>query len=509
MRNNNGFFSSWLGIVLIILFALLLRLPFLDGSFWLDEAAQALESVRPLSQQLHIRDDFQPPLLHVLVHFATYFGQAEWWLRTIGALIPGLITVYFTYKIGNLLANRNVGYISSLLLATSSFHIYYSQELRQYSLPAAFAIITWYLLLKSWKKNTVPNTKILVLFALVTVAGMYTSYLYPFAVISQVVWLVTACREHISKWGIALAGSVVLFLPWLPGFLGQLNAGKQLQTALPGWSEVVSTTQLKALPLVVAKFLFGVSNVDINGPFIVIVGWITCAACLSITYAYKKKGFAQNSLPLLIWLVVPILTSWLVSFWVPVLQPKRVLFCLPALYLAIALIADYTFQSAKKSPFTIFQLYPRITSPAFILLVTMFIVNSISVAQYWLSPALQRENWRSLISEIEAKYPERSITLFAFPKPFAPWRWYSSEEIPALATGELVVTSENAVQIIKKSSDFDQVIMFDYLKDLSDPDEKLKNLLIEYGYKEIEVIDYPLIGFVRIYSKPEAVISYR
>src|SRR5687768_414653 len=111
MRDNSGRFPSWLGIAAIIVFALLLRLPLLDGSFWLDEAAQALESVRPFSQQLNIRDDFQPPLLHVLIHFASYFGHSEWWLRTVGALIPGLVTVFFTYKIGEVLANKNVGYI--------------------------------------------------------------------------------------------------------------------------------------------------------------------------------------------------------------------------------------------------------------------------------------------------------------------------------------------------------------------------------------------------------------
>lgn len=48
-------------IYLILLLALALRLPLLGGSFWLDEAAQYLESARPFSQQLAIREDFQPP----------------------------------------------------------------------------------------------------------------------------------------------------------------------------------------------------------------------------------------------------------------------------------------------------------------------------------------------------------------------------------------------------------------------------------------------------------------
>ena len=70
-------------IWLILLLALILRLPFLNGSFWMDEAAQALESARPLSQQLDIIPDFQPPLIHLILHFAMYLGREEWWLRTI------------------------------------------------------------------------------------------------------------------------------------------------------------------------------------------------------------------------------------------------------------------------------------------------------------------------------------------------------------------------------------------------------------------------------------------
>ena len=125
-------------IYLILFVALLLRLPLLSGSFWLDEAAQALESVRPLSQQLNITSDFQPPLFHLVVHFLSLVSHAEWWLR-LASLIPGLITIYFTFRIGcrfsgspdeaSAKSGRLVGLIAGLLLATSQFHVFYSQEL--------------------------------------------------------------------------------------------------------------------------------------------------------------------------------------------------------------------------------------------------------------------------------------------------------------------------------------------------------------------------------------------
>jgi len=93
--------------------------------FGLDEAAQALESSRPLAEQLNIIPDFQPPLLHLITHAAIQLSRAEWWLRLIGALIPGLITVFTTYKLGKKLFNRSVGILAGILLTTSSFPIFF------------------------------------------------------------------------------------------------------------------------------------------------------------------------------------------------------------------------------------------------------------------------------------------------------------------------------------------------------------------------------------------------
>lgn len=139
LRSN---ISPWIPLVSILSLAFLLRLPLLNGSFWLDEAAQALESSRPLSQQLELVPDFQPPLLHLIVHFALYFDQSQWWLRLIGALIPGLVTIGITYFIALRLTSARTALMVGFLLATSSLHIFYSQELRPYSLPAMWAVLS-------------------------------------------------------------------------------------------------------------------------------------------------------------------------------------------------------------------------------------------------------------------------------------------------------------------------------------------------------------------------------
>ena len=144
---------SWskklLPLLLILLLALILRLPHLNDSFWLDEAAQVLESLRPLNQQLQIKDDFQPPLLHLITFLSLKVAQSEWWLRLTGALLPGLLTIVGGYFLGIKIAGKKVAISASLLLATSSFHLFFSQELRPYSLSACFAIWSWFFLLEA------------------------------------------------------------------------------------------------------------------------------------------------------------------------------------------------------------------------------------------------------------------------------------------------------------------------------------------------------------------------
>lgn len=481
--------------LLIIVFALSLRIPLLSGSFWLDEAAQALESQRALSQQLNIVDDFQPPLLHYIAHFSMYAGKSEWWLRTVGALIPGLITIFFTYKIGEVIWDKKTGVIAAVLLSTSSFHIYYSQELRQYSLPAALASVSWYILLKNWKASTKPSMTDLFLLCIATSLGLYASYLYPFLIISQLVFLALFLRKQILYWLSTFVAAAVIFLPILPLFFQQLSSGSALRTDLPGWEEVVSFSQLKVLPLVFAKFLFGVLNVELSSIFVVLSVTVVIAAG-AIYIFHKKTLFSKESLVIVLWLAVPIITAFLISYIVPVLQPKRVLYCLPAFYLLLAGLINVNKKSA----------WPFLPG---LLIGIVLITNIFSTTQYWLNPRLQRENWRDLITEIEEKYPSQSAALFAFPKPFAPWVWYASASYPSFSSGTVLTdTNPDLLENIKKINEYNHVLVFEYLTDLTDPNHKLKSSLESYGYTEQGYFIYPNIGHVWIYSKPAAVISY-
>jgi mannosyltransferase len=522
--SSNSRFPNSLLLIGVLIFALILRLPLLNGSFWLDEAAQAIESSRPLTSQLDIAYDFQPPLMHLLVHFALFFSRSEWWLRLVGALIPGLVTIWATVLIGKKIASPSIGLIAGLLLTTNSFHIFYSQELRPYSLPAMFALLSWLVLLnwpESKLKVRITNKKELIFskysqYALLTLLGLYSSYLYPFLILSQIAYIALLKRKFIKKYIFFSIIWIGGFLPWLPKFIEQFQVGAAVRTSLPGWENVVSITQFKSLALVFGKFIFGVLDLEVSGQFI----GFTLVVLLGIGYGFsnfitqisfkeklqqlflsskkittKKTKFKQDHiaavLVFLLWVVVPLLTAWIISWKVPVIRPKRVLFLLPGFYLLVSTIIMSIERSRLK----------------FLLLGLLLTLNIFSVSQYYLNQSLQREDWRNLHQLATSRYPNSSIAVFSFTSPFAPWSWYDQDQYPTLSTGSLSTSQVDLKEKLKPITSYQYLLVFDYLRDLTDPDDALLQEIHEFGYSQVDQIDQENIGFVRVFAQPSALVS--
>jgi len=504
---------------LILIFALILRMPLLNGSFWMDEAAQALEVIRPLSQQLDIIADFQPPLLHLILHFAQYFSYSESWLRLIGALIPGLITILFTYKIANQMFGKKTATLAALFLTTSAFHIFYSQELRPYSLATMFALMSMYFyfmfLQKKSSEESLSEEKLKLKkedrkskeqnfglkLSIANLLGLYSSYLFPFLMIGQLFYALGNNSKQLPKYLKSQLIPILGFLPWLPTFFRQLSAGEMVRSDLPGWDQVVSLTPLKAIPLVVAKFIFGNLDVEPNLFFIIFGALIIIPILILLFSKFKKLAHQEkyNLLFILAWLILPLLTSWLVSFYVPVVSAKRLLFLLPAFYILVAYLINNFLKNTKKIHFAL----------AITLIIAIFSINLISTISYYTNPLMQRENWKGLYQEVSETYsPASSIFIYSFDNEFAPMKWYNTKNYPSISTGKLSISKVgDLANTLKRVVEYENVLVFDYLRDLSDPDKKIEKELTNFGFKEVGVLDYPNIGFVRIFTKPHLLIG--
>ena len=494
-------------VFVLLLLALLLRLVRLGDSFWLDEAAQVLESARPWAQQLEISGDFQPPLMHLLtfvsIRLANVLGLAgnEALLRLLPSVIPGLITVWAVYQIAHKLAGqadktnhkkpstaRQSATLAALLLATSTFHIYYSQELRPYSLPTMWAMLSLLVSL-TWS-----DKRSRYLFILFSIAGLYSSYLYPFFFLGQLAFLLVSKQAKLKNLLPPLGVVIIAFTPWLPSFLEQLRAGQALRQAMPGWEYLVSTPQAKALLLPPLKFIFGPLDVE---PTLVFL--LALLAVLGLTiYLFwphlqelKRRPLttaARADLAWLVLLLLPLLSAWLVSFLVPVLQPKRVLFLLPILLIWWTQLAVAETRRPKLG---------------LSLIILLFAINLWSLIAYWYQPQLQREPWRELIGRLETNVADqKTVAVFAFDQPFAPWVYYQTGAIDQLATGSLYLPdSLGWTERSQALNDYQQVLLFDYLRNTTDPNDQLPSDIKAQGFTEAGLLDYPNIGFVRIYNK--------
>jgi hypothetical protein len=520
MRLFRSAASSWL-IVSLVLLTFILRLPLLNGSFWMDEAAQILESSRPWYQQLQIRDDFQPPLLHLWIFFVRHISVTEWWLRFWGALLPALIT---TWAITKLLAEwwpiqstafrQRAGWLG-VLLATNSLWIFFSQELRPYSLAVMWCCLSWWAIVRI-TKTTQPAKRDWIGWVLASLGGLFSTYLFPFVLISQGLFLLWQARKNLPLLKNTLVASIwiaVGFAPWVPSFLGQLAAGQQLRADLPGWDQVVSTTQLKSLPLAAGKFLFGVVDLEPNFWFLGLAalvagtfgwcGWkiwkLNQQGKLTIDEPTKKALFV-----FIWWAGVPLILAWLVSFKIPVIQPKRILFALPAFY-GIAVVSALMLNEATKT--TAKNLQRLLPLFAISLLLA---INIWSASEYYRKPEYQRENWRAMHQQISSRYPhEKTLAVFAFGGPFASWTWYNHPSYADLSLGFLTSPTATDVPNALKTAEekYQFILVFEYLESLTDPRREVKAALHNLGWKEIDAFTQPGVGFVRVYAKPTSLLG--
>lgn len=472
MQNKHSF--TW-SIVFIVAIALLIRLINLSGSFWLDEAAQALESARPLSQQLDILPDFQPPLFHIVVHFFMQISRSEWWLR-LASVIPALASIVLTIVIAKKFSNIHVAQIAGILLATSQFHTFYSQELRPYSMATMWALMSlWFLLGIINKKK-----KASIGFVISSAAGLYTMYLFPFWLITLWVYTLVWHKTYLKQITIYLLLSAIFFMPWLPTFYKQLTIGTGIAADVPAWSQIVSPPLVKMIPLTLIKFSIG--RIDISANLVSILV-ISVAGILTLAF-FERSLKTKSGKHILFLFAFPILLAFIVSFKVPVLDPKRVLFCLPLLYMVIASGVGKSLKAAVG-------------------LLALLSINMYALTTYATNPDAGREPWREAVKEVETFASQNDKIIFAFPEPFAPWRWYQTKNIPTIVIPNTSNNPNLRTELVTKLESATVVYAFDYLMDVTDPQRKIYSTLESLDYTETGFAQFSGIGKIRQFSQSE------
>jgi uncharacterized membrane protein len=198
----------------IIVLGASLRLYQLDDqSLWLDEGLQYVVAANnSLTDILFTRlRSFHPPLSFVINHIALNIGESALFLRLPSALF-GIATLPLFYVLARALTSGRTALISTVVLAFSPFHIWYSQDGRMYAQLLFFSVLSSVALLKALRSGT---WHWWVAYIVIAVLGMYTQIFMVLALLAQFLWVLLCQRRYIIHHLVSGVAVLMLFLPWV------------------------------------------------------------------------------------------------------------------------------------------------------------------------------------------------------------------------------------------------------------------------------------------------------
>ncbi len=424
-------------IIIILVFGLIFRLINLNQSLWLDEATSGvvvrnfsfLEIVTKFSP-----GDFHPPLYYFFIKiWTTFFGTSELGLRSL-SVIFGVATIYLVYKISK-------SKMAAILLATSGLHIYYSQEARMYVMATFFVCLAVYAFQK----------KAWFWFTLALVVSVFTHYLA--ILIIPVFWLYQIVIEKKINRKFIFCNLVLgfLFLLWLPIFMQQLTVGGSVSSE---WASVLGQLSLKEIFLIPVKFMIG--RISFENKFIY-AGIVGCGLLIfGSLIARSFQNLKKNSLYIL-WLILPVALALIVSIKLPILNYFRFLFLLPAFYILAS------------SGLTAL---PKKFKNLFVIILIGF--NLLTSGIYLLNPKFHREDWRSLIQEVNLK--QNLQVVFPTKSQREVFNYYNAVD--------KIIEPENL------NKNHKELWLIRYAQPISDPEDKTRKELEDLGYQKFKEQDF-------------------
>lgn len=223
-------------------FGMALRLHHLGAeSLWYDETVSAYLADLPVKEMLaHTALDIHPPGYYLLLHLWTALaGNTEYALAFL-SLAFGVAAIAVVYRITKRLAGRSAAAVAAVLAATSAYSVWYSQEVRMYTVAALLMLGLFAASLRLMEDNQ-PTGYRWIAWSVLAAASLYTVYYSLFLIpLLSLGWLVRALREteyrksRLTLWLAAHGLLLLLYLPWLPTALRQA-----LDPPVPPWRSAI------------------------------------------------------------------------------------------------------------------------------------------------------------------------------------------------------------------------------------------------------------------------------
>lgn len=382
--------SAGLSLCFVLAAGALLRFHHIGyESLWLDEGYSALLARQSLQQILAgLSQDLHPPVYGILLHgWTRLFGESEAALRSLSALF-GVLLIFVVYRFAKDLSGSRTAFYAALITALSTFHVYYSQEARSYTLMALLAAASFRYFFRLVER---PRASDAAWYLVCTTLLLYTHSFGLLTVAAEN--LVYAVRFFIRRpagplrWTFWAALQLILGLLWSPWVLISLG-----QTRAIGPESWISRPDF-------GSFLHALRT--LAGGF-KLLGFYGAAIVLGLR-TLRGGGRSFEAGALLAWagtvVVIPLAVSWV---WTPVFVARY----LAAATVPLILLAAIGIASIEKA-------LPRRTAAAILVL---FCLHSLYLADR----RIDKEEWRPMAA------------------------YLSSEARP----GELVILSSSGTQVL-------------------------------------------------------------
>lgn len=248
-ENGNTGEKKWSQRIFVATFTLLLLIGvglrfhgLTTQSYWLDELYSASVS-QPESTPTEILQacarDAHPPLYEFLL-WQTYrsFGYNELTGSALSAVF-GVLGLLAIFLLGVTLWNRKAGLFTLAITSPLFFHVYYSQEVRSYSLLFLLTVLSWWTAILLLRKPSLLRT---IVYAILSSALAYTHYFGIFVLVSQAVFvsglLIWDWQRHWKVFACFFVSGVLVFVSYLP-WLHPLLSNKLLRPQVT-WIKPVS-----------------------------------------------------------------------------------------------------------------------------------------------------------------------------------------------------------------------------------------------------------------------------
>jgi hypothetical protein len=236
-------------LVAIVLLAFGLRLYGLGaGSLWYDETVSVHLAGKSLPALIaHTAGDIHPPGYYLLLHAWTRVAGNGGLAAAFPSLVFGMLLVVLAYWTGERVFSDRAGLLAAFLVAISPYNIWYSQEVRMYTLGAALGMGVLGAVILLGVGTTGGRRRDagwLVVYSVLAALGLWTLYYFAFLLVAMNIivgaWWIVAARRRVGwtwlgRWMLAQGAVLLLYAPWIPIAWRQAT-----EPPVPPWRGVTS-----------------------------------------------------------------------------------------------------------------------------------------------------------------------------------------------------------------------------------------------------------------------------